>query len=1644
MRKRSFGFSKLAFVACLALASANPAHAGQSPSISRLYYTSGPVGSFETIYGTNFGSSPGSSTVTFNGTPAITVLTWSSTDISVYVPVGATTGNVVVTVGGKASNGVAFTVTPPPTINSVSPTSGPAGSSVTISGSNFGSIQWSVYFGSQGAVISSWSDSTIVATVPSASSSNITVQASNDAISNGVPFTIWPFITSVSPNAGLAGTSVSISGLNFGNSQGSSTVAFNGVPASVTNWSSTSIMATVPNGASSGNIVVTVNGGASRGYNFVVGSPSSSPYHLHQESGWLSGSDLFSTAGPDHASTSIQSANLNGAANGSVTDIKAFSTQPVVPGVIPTGTTTTFSLWMNETVAVAGLYPYVIVGYLDAAGNVSTLCDGTSSTALTTTLTKLQVTCPIGSATIGANNRLYVKVSVTNNSGSSLKKSVAANLYLEGSLNGNYDSQVTIPEILFPFIASLSPTTGNAGTSVTITGGDFGASYGSSTVAFNGVSATPSSWSDASIAAPVPPNATSGPVVVTVSGQASNSATFTIPATISSVLPSSGPIGSAVTIAGSGFGATQGSSSVSFNGIPAIATSWSSGQIVAVVPPGATTGPVAVTVSSVVGTGPTFSVTPSITAIAPSGGAAGTPVRIRGNSFGTSQGTVTFNGAQAAIGSWLNNSIVATVPSGATSGPAVVVTAAGLASNQVNFTLTPTITLIAPASGSAGGSVTISGLNFGASQGFSQLLFNGVPVTPQSWTNTSITALVPSNVSTGPVTVVCGGASSNGFTFVVTPSLQSLSPNTGPAGTVVTISGNGFGQTQGTSSVMFAGTFASPTSWSNTRIVAPVPAAATSGQVIVTVDAVQSAGLPFTVGGGGISGVVTDSSSGNPVTGASIQLLQSNKPVTSLTTASNGSYSFTVVQPGTYDVSAAASGYGSTLSTNQSVSANGTTTVNFSLSVPGAISGKVTQSDGVTGITGATVTASINGDVLGTATTNSGGNYSLSSLGVGAYSATATDSGYTSQTQSSLNVSSGGSTPANFSLATQSVISYTYDARGRLVGVSDGLGNTATYQYDAVGNLLSIGRNSSSQTSILAFSPTSGPVGTTVTISGTAFSTDSSQDSVSFNGTAATVTSASSTQLVVTVPSGATTGTISVTAPSGTATSSQTFTVTSGSTNSPTITTFSPARGVAGTAVTIQGTGFDTNKTNDVVTFNLSSANLSSATNTTIATSLPLSTSSGRISVRTKFGTATSSSDFYVPFGSYGASSIGFTGRMSVNSTQSVSVNTAGTIGLMLFDGTEGQNLTVLANNSSFGSCNLLLIDPMGTQVSSTGCTGSSNSLGPVTLAYTGTYTIGIDPHGTTGAVSISVNAFTTVTGVLQFDVPSTIAISYGGQNARYTFGGTAGQVIDLAETGSTFRNCWNTTILNPDGSTLTNGTWCGDGAYGNITLQQTGTYTIQINPGGQPGSTTVTLTQRISQQILLNSPLTVSATLPGQVYALTFNGTANQIIDLAQSGSTFRGCWTTSITNPDGTSSNGTWCGDNNTGNITLPETGTYTIQIIPGGQGGATTVTLTQLIFQGISFNTPLMLSSTLTGQIFDMTFSGTAGQVIDLQYSGETYRKCWTTSITNPDGTFLINGLGCGNGETGNITLQQTGIYVLQINPGAQGGSITIDLL
>ena len=240
--------------------------------------------------------------------------------------------------------------------------------------------------------------------------------------------------------------------------------------------------------------------------------------------------------------------------------------------------------------------------------------------------------------------------------------------------------------------------------------------------------------------------------------------------------------------------------------------------------------------------------TPVITSLTPNAAPLASSIQIVGTNF-TGTTRVTFNGIMATYSVVDAQHIQATVPSGSTTGN-VIVFNGGVFSNGVPFTLTnpvPTISRVAPPSGAVGVTVTLTGTAFG---GATSVTFNGVAATSFNVRSaTSMTAVVPATATTGNIVVTTGGGVSNGMLFTVvppTPVISSLSPATGPAGTLVTITGANF--TGATSLTLNGVTVTGFTVVNATTITLTIPAGATTGDLIVTTAGGASAnGRVFTL-----------------------------------------------------------------------------------------------------------------------------------------------------------------------------------------------------------------------------------------------------------------------------------------------------------------------------------------------------------------------------------------------------------------------------------------------------------------------------------------------------------------------------------------------------------------------------------------------------------------------------------------------------------------------------------------------------------------------------------------------------------------------------------------------------------------------------
>lgn len=145
-----------------------------------------------------------------------------------------------------------------------------------------------------------------------------------------------------------------------------------------------------------------------------------------------------------------------------------------------------------------------------------------------------------------------------------------------------------ISQIPRPELVSVTPNRGPVGTAVVFSGQHL---RGAVAVEFAGWSAEFAVDSDAQITATVPTGAESGAVAITLPTGVLISAFTVLGPSLGSLIPDHGAVNQSVTITGSNF---VDVAEVTFNGVPALFETQSPSQILAVVPPDASSGPVRV------------------------------------------------------------------------------------------------------------------------------------------------------------------------------------------------------------------------------------------------------------------------------------------------------------------------------------------------------------------------------------------------------------------------------------------------------------------------------------------------------------------------------------------------------------------------------------------------------------------------------------------------------------------------------------------------------------------------------------------------------------------------------------------------------------------------------------------------------------------------------------------------------------------------------------------------------------------------------------------------------------------------------------------------------------------------------------------
>ncbi len=544
--------------------------------------------------------------------------------------------------------------------------------------------------------------------------------------------------------------------------------------------------------------------------------------------------------------------------------------------------------------------------------------------------------------------------------------------------------------------------------------------------------------------------------------------------TLSSFTPTSGKTGQVVTITGTNF---TGTTAVSFGGTAASAfTVVSATSITATVGAGAS-GSISVTTASGTGTlaGFTYLPPPAISSFSPTSASTGQTVTLTGTNF-TGATAVSFGGVAASSFTVVSaTSITAVVGSGATG--SISVTTGNGTGTRAGFTfigtiLPPTITSFTPTSGKTGQVITITGANF---TGTTAVSFGGTAarnftVISATSINATVGAGSSGNIS---VTNTSGTAALPGFTYLPPPTITSFSPVSAGKNAVVSIIGTNF---TGTTSVSFGGIAATSfTVVSPTNLTAVVGSGAT-GNVRVTTSngAISKGGFTFIP-----APAITSFSPTSAGKGQTVTLTGTNfTGTTAVSFGGTPATSFTVVNSTT--ISAVV---GAGTSGNISVtSVNGVGTIagfSYLAVIP------------VPTITSFTPTSAKTGQVVTITGTNLSGANSIKFGGTNA-------SSFTITSPTSISAVIGSGTSGSVQVSTLA-----------------GTATLAGFTYIPVPTLLS-------------FSPSKAAPGSTVSFSGTGFSTNALNNDVWIGATKATVISSTANSISTIVPSGASTDYIRV------------------------------------------------------------------------------------------------------------------------------------------------------------------------------------------------------------------------------------------------------------------------------------------------------------------------------------------------------------------------------------------------------------------------------------------------------------------------------------------------------------------------------------
>lgn len=649
---------------------------------------------------------------------------------------------------------------------------------------------------------------------------------------------------------------------------------------------------------------------------------------------------------------------------------------------------------------------------------------------------------------------------------------------------------------------------------------------------------------------------------------------------------------------------------------------------------------------------------------------------------------------------------------------------------------------------------------------------------------------------------------------------------------------------------------------------------------------------------------------------------------------------------------------------------------------------------------------------------------------------------------------------------------YVYDANGRVVATTTNNGASVEYGYNTLGQTGQVSAPlSSGQLAIFSVVPTHGVAGTQVTVQGQGFDSNPANDTVSFNGTVATVLSASTTQLVTTVPSGATTGTLSVKVSGQTAVSAAPFTV-DDSGVPPVINQVGPLVVPIGGAVTITGTHLAPATGATIVQMGRRGVMLTSAADASLQYTVPSDAASGFVTVQTPYGVASSSTPVFVLPSNISASNVVSSGYAAANGT-GVTLNIgAGQAGVVLFDATQSPWISLQASNmtTTASSISYTVYGPGDVVVQQGSISSSSPSIHLPELLAEGNYVAVFQPNAGSAQFTINVETDAMLTTAAAPRVTASalgqskrvVLNTIAAQNLEFTFNGVSGSSSPVV-----------TQIYDAGGNVIVNTNACYSTWTCRYSIWNTedGTYAVIIAPS-DAGTTLAfdALLQPDTQGggLTANTPVTVHLGM-GQVARYTFTATQGSNVALSLSSvNTGNAAWpmvvnvygptdvittsnyyTTFSVLPGGDGTNGAAVV-----NLTnLPASGTYTIVISSSGVPETAQLAFSSSPIHNVpSDGTNESASASLSGQNIYFRFSANPGDNLELTLTNVSIvgassgSATVTLNVYDANGNNIASGNDCQNTWTCRYPLWNLagGSYTVVLSPPDIRSTIGTDIM